>query len=150
MHNASSDDRPPQNVSEWCEAIINELDAVLRVLEQVFDDGENGSRHSETTSQRQSKTSSTSVLVQPAARPLRTLNLARIDRIFSERVEVYGPVDFNKSSVMTTLTKSVVRGMTEEFRVSPIEKATYQQLQVDLAYLKQYLWPFCHDERYSF
>nr|XP_026689475.1 vacuolar protein sorting-associated protein 51 homolog [Ciona intestinalis] len=72
--------------------------------------------------------------------------LSNIQKLFSERVDVFGAVEFSKTSIMTGIVKIALKTLLECVRLKTFGKFGLQQLQVDCHYLQLYLWRFVADE----
>ncbi|EGF80463.1 hypothetical protein BATDEDRAFT_88626 [Batrachochytrium dendrobatidis JAM81] len=85
----------------------------------------------------------------PARTPERFESLLNdIDKLFEERVE-YLPsvIEFSRSAVMSALAKMIIKCLTEQVRVSVLPGPAFQQIQVDVAYLRTQYWCHIKDER---
>nr|CAB3267646.1 vacuolar protein sorting-associated protein 51 homolog [Phallusia mammillata] len=72
--------------------------------------------------------------------------LSNIQKLFSERVDVFGPVEFSRTSILTGVVKIALKTLLECVRLKTFSKFGLQQLQVDCHYLQLYLWRFVSDE----
>lgn len=72
--------------------------------------------------------------------------MSNIQKLFSERVDVFGPVEFSRMSVLTGVVKIALKTLLECVRLRTFGKFGLQQLQVDCYYLQMYLWKFVSDE----
>lgn len=70
-----------------------------------------------------------------------------IQKLFSERIRVFGVVEFTKLSVVTGVVKIALKSQLECVRLRTFGKFGLQQMQVDCHYLQMYLWTFVSDER---
>lgn len=59
-----------------------------------------------------------------------------IERVFSERVQVFGEVRFNLASILEGLAKIVLKAMCEQIRVVWLTPDAYQQLLVDTQFVR--------------
>jgi len=73
--------------------------------------------------------------------------LSHVQKLFSERVEIFSPVLFTRNSVVTGIVKLVLKTFLECVRMKTLGKFGLQQLQVDCHYLQLYLWRFVSDEK---
>ncbi|XP_010566340.1 PREDICTED: vacuolar protein sorting-associated protein 51 homolog isoform X3 [Haliaeetus leucocephalus] len=79
--------------------------------------------------------------------PMDTHLLSNIQKLFSERVDIFSPVEFNKVSVLTGIIKISLKTLLECVRLRTLGRFGLQQVQVDGHYLQLYLWRFAADER---
>ncbi|XP_078053605.1 vacuolar protein sorting 51 [Augochlora pura] len=71
---------------------------------------------------------------------------SNIHKLFSERIEIFSSVQFNKTSILTGIIKISLKTFLECVRLRTFSKYGLQQIQVDTHYLQQYLWRFVFDE----
>ncbi|XP_025771159.1 vacuolar protein sorting-associated protein 51 homolog [Puma concolor] len=78
--------------------------------------------------------------------PMDTNLLSNIQKLFSERIDVFSPVEFNKVSVLTGIIKISLKTLLECVRLRTFGRFGLQQVQVDCHFLQLYLWRFVADE----
>ncbi|ORX91466.1 hypothetical protein K493DRAFT_317256 [Basidiobolus meristosporus CBS 931.73] len=59
-----------------------------------------------------------------------------IDKLFMERIEVFGKVEPTKAGILTGVLKIVLKAAAETARLSTFGKGGYQQIQLDAEFLK--------------
>ncbi|XP_034178880.1 vacuolar protein sorting 51 [Osmia lignaria lignaria] len=72
--------------------------------------------------------------------------MTNIHKLFSERIEIFSSVQFNKASILTGIIKISLKTFLECVRLRTFSKYGLQQIQVDTHYLQLYLWRFVSDE----
>ncbi|KOC63630.1 Protein fat-free like protein [Habropoda laboriosa] len=72
--------------------------------------------------------------------------VTNIHKLFSERIEIFSSVQFNKASILTGIIKISLKTFLEYVRLRTFSKYGLQQIQVDTHYLQLYLWRFVSDE----
>ncbi|XP_011692053.1 PREDICTED: vacuolar protein sorting-associated protein 51 homolog [Wasmannia auropunctata] len=72
--------------------------------------------------------------------------VTNIHKLFSERIEIFSSVQFNKASILTGIIKISLKTFLECVRLRTFSKYGLQQIQVDTHYLQLYLWQFVSDE----
>ncbi|GAB1859878.1 Vacuolar protein sorting-associated protein 51 homolog [Camponotus japonicus] len=72
--------------------------------------------------------------------------VSNIHKLFSERIEIFSSVQFNKASILTGIIKISLKTFLECVRLRTFSKYGLQQIQVDTHYLQLYLWGFVSDE----
>ncbi|XP_024940624.1 vacuolar protein sorting-associated protein 51 homolog [Cephus cinctus] len=72
--------------------------------------------------------------------------VTNIHKLFSERIEFFSSVQFNKASILTGIIKISLKTFLECVRLRTFSKYGLQQIQVDTHYLQLYLWRFVTDE----
>uniref|UniRef100_A0A3Q3JWR8 Vacuolar protein sorting-associated protein 51 homolog n=1 Tax=Monopterus albus TaxID=43700 RepID=A0A3Q3JWR8_MONAL len=78
--------------------------------------------------------------------PMDTNLLSNIHKLFSERIDIFSSVEFNKVSVITGIIKISLKTFLECVRLRTFGRYGLQQIQVDCHYLQMYLWRFVSDE----
>ncbi|KAL9546973.1 hypothetical protein MBANPS3_006396 [Mucor bainieri] len=79
-----------------------------------------------------------------------TLNIMNnIDKLFAERVDVYRNVDPSPLGVCTGLILIILKTFLEVVREIQMDTVSYQQIQVDVEYVKRIIWPFVGDEKWA-
>lgn len=137
----------PRTVRAVMKRIIEELTTIDIQIGVLFEEGSKGtadrssdssrktqSRHHRSVSNWSSYTSGSSH------------SLSVINKIFSERIDIFAPVQFSKVSIMTGIIKISLKTLLECVRLKTFSKYGLQQVQVDTHYLQLYLWRFLHDE----
>lgn len=77
-----------------------------------------------------------------------TLNMMNnIDKLFAERVDIYRKVDPSPIGVCTGLILIILKAFLEVVREIQMDTVNYQQIQVDVEYVKRIIWPFVGDEK---
>lgn len=72
--------------------------------------------------------------------------MSNIQKLFSEKIEIFSAVEFSKVSVLTGIIKISLKTFMECVRVRTFGRYGLQQIQVDTHYLQLYLWRFVTDE----
>lgn len=72
---------------------------------------------------------------------------SNVHRLFSERVDVFGSVEFSKESIVTGIVKVSLKTLLECVRLKTFSRFGLQQVQVDAHYLQMNLWRFVADEK---
>ncbi|KAG2207938.1 hypothetical protein INT47_010922, partial [Mucor saturninus] len=79
-----------------------------------------------------------------------TLNMMNnIDKLFAERVDVYGKVEPTPSGVCKGLILILLKAFLEVTREMQMNTVHYQQIQVDIEYIKRIVWPYTGDEKWA-
>ncbi|XP_074604910.1 vacuolar protein sorting-associated protein 51 homolog [Brevipalpus obovatus] len=73
--------------------------------------------------------------------------ISNIQKLFSEKIEIFSPVEFTKLSIATGVIKIGLKTFLECVRLSTFSKYGLQQVQVDGYYLQTHLWRFVTDEK---
>ena len=136
----------PRHVRAAMKRVVEDITSVEVQVAQVFEEGNRqrvaGSSSSRPT-RRSVKTSRTAALKHPYDTSL----MSNIQRMFSDKIEIFSQVDFSKFSVMTAIIKMALKTFLESVRLRTFGKFGLQQIQVDIHYLEMYLWRFVSDEQ---
>lgn len=73
-----------------------------------------------------------------------------IKKLFSERIEIFSPVVFQRRNIMFGIVKILLKTMIESVRLETFNKNGVQQLQIDAKYLQHELTRFVTDENVIF
>ncbi|PSN42746.1 hypothetical protein C0J52_10673, partial [Blattella germanica] len=73
--------------------------------------------------------------------------VTNIQKLFSERIEIFSSVEFSKVSILTGIIKISLKTFLECVRLRTFSRYGLQQIQVDTHYLQLYLWRFVADEK---
>ncbi|XP_033633554.1 vacuolar protein sorting-associated protein 51 homolog [Asterias rubens] len=73
--------------------------------------------------------------------------MSNIQKLFSERIEIFSTVEFSKVSILTGIVKISLKTFLECVRLRTFGRYGLQQIQVDTHYLNLYLWRFVADEK---
>ena len=96
-----------------------------------------------------------------------------IDKLFSDSIEIFGAVEFKKASIVTAILKIIVKvphfvalffpksfgsnvclplclfvlqTSSESLRLCTFSRSGFQQIQVDIEFLRVHFWKFVTDE----
>ena len=73
-----------------------------------------------------------------------------IKKLFSDRVEIFQPVQFRRRTILSGIVKIMLRAMIESIRLETFNKNGVQQLQIDAKYLQHELTCFVSNENVIF
>ncbi|OQV17283.1 Vacuolar protein sorting-associated protein 51-like protein [Hypsibius exemplaris] len=140
----------PRNVRAVMKRVVEELTVIDQQVGQLFEEG----NRKETGSGSSRRTRPSVVAARSQSRsakwtnysPVDTSLLSNIQKLFSERIEIFGSVDFSKVSILTGVIKIGLKTFLECVRLRTFGKFGLQQIQVDSYYMQQYLWRFVSDE----
>ncbi|XP_042864479.1 vacuolar protein sorting-associated protein 51 homolog isoform X1 [Penaeus japonicus] len=72
--------------------------------------------------------------------------VANLNKLWSERIEIFAPVEFTRVSILTGIVKISLKTLLESVRLRTFSRFGLQQVQVDAHYLRTYLWSYVADE----
>lgn len=70
-----------------------------------------------------------------------------IDKLFAERIDVYRKAEPTPVGVCTGLILILLKSFLEVTREIQMDTNNYQQIQVDIEYIKRIIWPYAGDEK---
>lgn len=76
--------------------------------------------------------------------------MTNINKLFSERIEIFGPVAFTRRAILSGIVKIVLKSLIENLRLQTLNKNDFQQIQIDVKYLQHELSRFVSDENIIF
>ncbi|NXE67792.1 VPS51 protein, partial [Calcarius ornatus] len=142
----------PRNVRAVMKRVVEDITAIDVQVGQLFEEGVRRAQSSDSSRRAFSVYSSSRApgryapSYTPSA-PMDTHLLSNIQKLFSERIDIFSPVEFNKVSVLTGIIKISLKTLLECVRLRTLGRFGLQQVQVDGHYLQLYLWRFASDER---
>nr|CAD7201641.1 unnamed protein product [Timema douglasi] len=148
----------PRTVRAVMKRVVEDIAAVDSQVGALYEEGQR-TEHSSDSSRR---THSVSVSRHAYRSNWSTYTPSHLDsslvtnmqKLFSERIEIFSSVDFSKVSVLTGIIKISLKTFLECVRLRTFSRYGLQQIQVDTHYLQLYLWRFVTDEnpetRYTF
>lgn len=131
-------DQKPRHVRPVVIGIIEDLSAISDSLAQYCDEGP----HIESAGQHSLYHSHNNRVNNPL--------MNNIKKLFSERIEIYGPVSFQRRTILLGIIKIMLKAMIECVRLQTFNKNGVQQLQIDAKYLQHELSRFASDENIVF
>ncbi|EAA11747.3 AGAP005584-PA [Anopheles gambiae str. PEST] len=149
----------PRSVRAVMKRVVEEISAIEAVLGELYDSSvtlHGGSRttassdssrktHFSIAASKQSQFRSTWSTYTPQSQ-LDSSFVSNMQRLFSEKIEIFAPVEFSKVSIITGIIKICLKTLLECVRLRTFSRYGLQQIQVDAHYLQMNLWRFVSDE----
>ncbi|XP_053675451.1 vacuolar protein sorting-associated protein 51 homolog [Anopheles nili] len=149
----------PRSVRAVMKRVVEEISSIELVLGELYDSSaitHGGSRttassdssrktHFSMAASKQSQFRSTWSTYTPQSQ-LDSSFVSNIQRLFSEKIEIFAPVEFSKVSIITGVIKICLKTLLECVRLRTFSRYGLQQIQVDAHYLQMNLWRFVSDE----
>ncbi|XP_054286539.1 vacuolar protein sorting-associated protein 51 homolog [Macrosteles quadrilineatus] len=132
----------PRTVRAVMKRIMEEMATIDSQVGMLFEEGS----HTERSSDSSHKTHSRLHRSTASNWSSHSLAASHIHKLFSERIEIFAPVQFNKVSILTGVIKISLKTLLECIRLKTFSKYGLQQIQVDSHYLQLYLWRYVADE----
>lgn len=142
----------PRTVRAVMKRVVEDIAAIDSTVTQLYEDqGNNGTEHSSDSSRKAHSISLPrhqyrSNWSNYTPNPLDSALVSNMHRLFSERIDIFSSVQFNKISILTGIIKISLKTFMECVRLKTFSKYGLQQIQVDTHYLQLYLWRFVSDE----
>ncbi|KAM3869636.1 vacuolar protein sorting-associated protein 51 homolog [Diretmus argenteus] len=141
----------PRNVRAVMKRVVEDTTSIDVQVGLLYEEGVRKAHSSDSSKRTFSVYSSSRQPVRYAASytpsaPMDTNLLSNIHKLFSERIDIFSSVEFNKVSVMTGIIKISLKTFLECVRLRTFGRYGLQQIQVDCHYLQMYLWRFVSDE----
>ncbi|KAJ3588602.1 hypothetical protein NHX12_009456 [Muraenolepis orangiensis] len=141
----------PRNVRAVMKRVVEDTTSIDVQVGLLYEEGVRKAHSSDSSKRTFSVYSSTRQQPRYAASytpsaPMDTNLLNNIHKLFSERIDIFSSVEFNKVSVMTGIIKISLKTFLECVRLRSFGRYGLQQIQVDCHYLQMYLWRFVSDE----
>ncbi|XP_019865265.1 vacuolar protein sorting-associated protein 51 homolog [Aethina tumida] len=141
----------PRTVRAVMKRVVEDISAIDATVALLYDDQGTTTEHSSDSSR---KTHSISVSRHQFRSNWSSYTPSHLDstlvsnmhKLFSERIEIFSTVDFDKVSILTGIIKISLKTFMECVRLKTFSKYGLQQIQVDTHYLQLYLWRFVSDE----
>lgn len=141
----------PRTVRAVMKRVVEDISSIDATVAQLYEDQGSATEHSSDSSR---KTHSISVSRHQyrsnwssyTPNHLDSALVSNMHKLFSERIEIFSTVEFNKVSILTGIIKISLKTFMECVRLKTFSKFGLQQIQVDTHYLQLYLWRFVADE----
>ncbi|XP_030075225.1 vacuolar protein sorting-associated protein 51 homolog [Microcaecilia unicolor] len=141
----------PRNVRAVMKRVVEDTTSIDVQVGLLYEEGIRKAHSSDSSKRAFSVYSSSRMQARYApsytpSAPMDTNLLSNIQKLFSERIDIFSPVEFNKVSVLTGIIKISLKTFLECVRLRTFGRHGLQQIQVDCHYLQLYLWRFVSDE----
>uniref|UniRef100_A0A673JU39 Vacuolar protein sorting-associated protein 51 homolog n=1 Tax=Sinocyclocheilus rhinocerous TaxID=307959 RepID=A0A673JU39_9TELE len=141
----------PRNVRAVMKRVVEDTTSIDVQVGLLYEEGVRKAHSSDSSKRTFSVYSSSRPQIRYApsytpSAPMDTSLLSNINKLFSERIDIFSPVEFNKVSVLTGIIKISLKTFLECVRLRTFGRYGLQQIQVDCHYLQMYLWRFVSDE----
>ena len=132
----------PRSVRAVMKRVVEETTSIDRQVGELYEEGSRKTRSSDSS--RRTRLSHRTH--RSWATAANTSFASNIQKMFSEKIEVFSPVDASKVSILTGVVKIALKTFMECVRTKTFSRFGFQQMQVDVHYLNLYLWRFVSDE----
>lgn len=136
----------PRTVRNVMKRVVEDVTAIDVQVGALYDDCDGQADRSSGSSRKTHRRNYRSSWSSYTPSHIDSSLVTNIQKIFSERIEIFSSVQFNKASILTGIIKISLKTLLECVRLRTFSKYGLQQIQVDIHYLKLYLWRFVSDE----
>jgi len=133
----------PRSVRAVMKRVVEDVTHIDEQVGQLYEEGQRKVRSSDSSRTYGTAHRSRSLI---SSTTLDTSLASNIQRLFSEKIDYFSPVQPNRVSVLTGIVKLGLKTFLECVRMQTFAKYGLQQMQVDCHYLQLYLWRFVSDE----
>lgn len=143
--------KEPREVHMFVDLLLQELEGIRAEVRQILPPGlirrhhhsdSTGSTNSSRSNQiREDKSSRSNT--QRARSQLLESHLAKL---FEQKMEIFTKVEYTQESVISTAVKLCLKSLQEFVRLQTFNRSGYQQIQVDIEFLKTPLKEFVDDD----
>ncbi|XP_025207778.1 vacuolar protein sorting-associated protein 51 homolog [Melanaphis sacchari] len=134
----------PRTVRAVMKRVVEEITSVDSQVGELFEEGMRTDRSSDSS--RRTQMSRHIRAWSSGGTATNTQTFSAINRLFSERIDIFSPVQFSRVSITTGIIKISLKTLLECVRLRTFNRYGLQQVQVDIHYLQLYLWRFVSDE----
>uniref|UniRef100_A0A1U7XBF6 Vacuolar protein sorting-associated protein 51 homolog n=2 Tax=Nicotiana sylvestris TaxID=4096 RepID=A0A1U7XBF6_NICSY len=143
--------KEPREVHMFIDLLLQELDTILNEVKQILPEGLHH-KHRRTDSNG-SNTSSRSnplrddKLVRSNTQKARSqLFESHLAKLFKQKMEIFTKVEHTQESVVTAIIKLFLKSLQEFVRLQTFNRSGFQQIQLDIHFLKTTLKDTAEDE----
>ncbi|XP_015929560.1 vacuolar protein sorting-associated protein 51 homolog [Parasteatoda tepidariorum] len=138
----------PRNVRAVMKRVVEDVTSIDTEVGQLYEEGIRHERSSDSSRRTYPSVGRSLRSKYNAYAPSTVDNslMSNIQKLFSEKIEIFSTVEFSKVSIMTGIIKISLKTFLECVRLRTFSKFGLQQVQVDIHYLQLYLWHFVADE----
>ncbi|KDR09124.1 vacuolar protein sorting-associated protein 51 homolog isoform X1 [Zootermopsis nevadensis] len=140
----------PRTVRAVMKRVVEDIAAVDSQVGALYEEGQRAERSSDSSRRTHSASVSRHIYRSNwssyAPSQLDSSLVTNIQKLFSERIEIFSSVEFSKVSILTGIIKISLKTFLECVRLRTFSRYGLQQIQVDTHYLQLYLWRFVADE----
>lgn len=139
----------PRSVRAVMKRVVEELSLIDTVLSDLYESGAQTAASSDSSRKTHFSISASK---QPQYRSnwsnctSEPMLITNMHRLFSDKIDIFGSVQFTKISILTGIIKLSLKTLLECVRLRTFSKFGLQQIQVDTHYLQMNLWRFVADE----
>lgn len=143
--------KEPREVHMFVDLLLQELDSIVKEVKSILPEGLQ--RKHRRTDSSGSTTSSRSNPLRDDRMALSNTQKARsqlleshLAKLFKQKMEIFTKVEHTQESVITTIVKLCLKSLQEFVRLQTFNRSGFQQIQLDIHFLKTTLKDTADDE----
>ncbi|RWS11457.1 vacuolar protein sorting-associated protein 51-like protein, partial [Dinothrombium tinctorium] len=146
----------PRSVRSVMKRVVEDISDIDAQVSQLYEEGCRTDRSSDSSRSRRafsivgiaSKSFNKSNWSSYGASSIDNSLISNIQKLFSEKIEIFSSVEFSKLSVISGIIKIGLKTFLECVRLTTFSRYGLQQVQVDAYFLQTHLWRFVTDENF--
>ncbi|XP_065017938.1 vacuolar protein sorting-associated protein 51 homolog [Musa acuminata AAA Group] len=143
--------KEPREVHMFVDLLLQELEAVGIEVRQILPQGlVRRHRHSDSTGSTNSSRSNPTredKLTRTNTQRVRSQFLeSHLAKLFEQKMEIFTKVQYTQESVISTVIKFCLKSLQEFVRLQTFNRSGFQQIQLDIEFLKNPLKEFVDDD----
>ncbi|XP_022155269.1 vacuolar protein sorting-associated protein 51 homolog [Momordica charantia] len=144
--------KEPREVHMFVDLLLQEMEAIGSEVKQVLPEGNRKHRRTDsngsttTTSSRSNPIREEKLNRSNTQRARSQLLETHLAKLFKQKIEIFTRVEFTQGSVVTTAVKLFLKTLQEFVRLQTFNRSGFQQIQLDMQFLRTPLKEFADDE----
>ncbi|CAD6206570.1 unnamed protein product [Miscanthus lutarioriparius] len=142
--------KEPREVNMFVDLLLLEINGVVSEVKQILPGIVRRHRHSDSTGSTTSSRSNPmreDMLNRPNTHRARSQFLENhLAKLFEQKMEIFTKVEYTQESVISTVLKLCLKSLQEFVRLQTFNRSGFQQIQLDMEFLKTSLKEFVDDE----
>ncbi|KAM0948467.1 putative vacuolar protein sorting-associated protein [Dioscorea sansibarensis] len=143
--------KEPREVHMFVDLLLQELEAIGVEVRQILPHGLiRRHRHSDSTGSTNSSRSNPiredKTARSNSHRARSQLLESHLAKLFEQKMEIFTKVEYTQESVISTIVKLCLKSLQEFVRLQTFNRSGYQQIQLDIEFLKNPLKEFVDDD----
>ncbi|PKA61362.1 Exocyst complex component 2 [Apostasia shenzhenica] len=143
--------KEPREVNMFVDLLLQELDGLLAEVRQVLQHGLLR-RHHRSDSNGSTNSSRSNPMHEDKLGRSNTQRVksqfleSHLAKLFEQKMEIFTKVEYTQESVVSTVVKLCLKSLQEFVRLQTLNRSGYQQIQLDVEFLKNPLKQYVDDE----
>ncbi|OVA12907.1 hypothetical protein BVC80_1803g24 [Macleaya cordata] len=143
--------KEPREVHMFVDLLLQELEAIRTEVKQILPGGHTRKHHrsesnGSTASSRSNPIREDKIVRSNAQRARSQLLETHLAKLFKQKMEIFTKVEYTQESVVSTMVKLCLKSLQEFVRLQTFNRSGFQQIQLDLQFLRTPLKEIAEDE----